>query len=167
MAEATLSRVVFTGFAKAAGGKLAELWAPERAAREADDGDALRTASSAFAIGKRKPTTGAIYEAKAAFDGDRIVSLGVDRQYIEMLDTPAVRAAILASRGVVQREEASRAEKRARETVPGQRAISELARIVAAGRLNDQEAIILAINSAIRKEALDLWRKSAAKGGAR
>lgn len=151
-------RVVFAGFTTIVGGKRGELWLLEETARCCDDGEAIRARASAFSSGRTKPTVGAVYETLVSIADGRLSSLGRDRTYVAMLDTPALQAAALASRGVEHRERAAKAEEKARASVPGQQAISDLARIVAAARLNDQDAVILALSTAIRREALDLWK---------
>lgn len=152
------ARIVCAGLTPVAGGKLGELYALEADAIAAKDGAALRAAASAFAAGKRVPTTGAVYEATIDVEDGRIVSLAKERRYVAMLDTPAVQAAALASRGWAQREAAKKAEEKARKSLPGSRAIAELAAIVAVARFEDQEAIISAIALAIRKDARDVWK---------
>lgn len=159
-------RAVCVGFTNIVGGKLGELWTLEETALRCLTGEALRAASSAFAASKPKPTVGAVYETTGRIENGKLVSIGLDRKYVDMIDTDSMKAAILASRGIEQREAAKRAEEKARKTIPGQRAISDLARIVASARLNDQDAVVLAISTAIRREALNIW-KSSPKGGAK
>lgn len=151
--------IVCVGRSLSSEGKLCDLFAPLDVARPLkDDQERLRRVASLFAS-KSRPTVGAVYQTNATLVGNRVTSLGVHRTYKEMLDGEALRAGALHARGLEQQEEAKRAEAKVRKVPVGGSCISELAAMVSRAPIGQQETMISGIAAAIRKEAMDVWRK--------
>lgn len=152
--------VVCIGRALTSAGKIGDLFAPLDVARPlVDDSDGLRRVGSLFSS-KSKPTVGAVYQATATLVGNRLTSLGVNRTYKEMVDGSAIRAAALYARGLEQQEEAKKAEAKVKREAVGGSCITELAALVSRAPLGQQETMIAGISASIRREALEIWKKS-------
>lgn len=155
----TLTRVVYLGPVTLKGNKPGELWATEEAARSAHDAAALYRIASPFGKGRRSSTVGAIYEAKATVEDGKLQSMSRTRTYRAMLTTDAVVAMALRAKGLQAQEKAERAEAKARKAGVADDLLNELARIVAATPLTDQEHVIRGFSTEVRKRALEIWRK--------
>lgn len=153
-------RLVFLGPVTLEGNKPGELWATEQATLGAADAEGLRRLASPFGKGRRSSTVGAVYEGGAEVDeAGRVTRISRDMTYRTMLDTDAVVALALRAKGLQAQQDAEKAEAKARREGPANDLLDQLARIVAAGSINDQEHIIRGFSVEVRKRALQLWRE--------
>lgn len=159
MTDLPKNRIVYLGPCDLQGGKTGELWATEDAALAATDADALRRLASPFGKGKRSSTVGAVYEAGANIEDGRVTQISRDMTYRKMVSTDAVVALALRAKGLEAAEAAKRAEAKARKDGPADDLLDQLARIIAAGSINDQEHIIRGFSDEVRRRALAIWRK--------
>jgi hypothetical protein len=162
MTDMTPTRLVFIGTCTLEDRKPGQLWVTEeRALKHRDDAEALRRSASPFSKDKRTYTVGAVYETPAIVDEQGAVT-NITRSlvYKAMVDTPATAALQLEEKGVRAMADAKREEEKARKNPAYASVIRDLARIVSAAPFSKQDRVIAGIMLDLRREALELHRRT-------
>lgn len=153
--------VVYLGTVTLEGNKPGERWTTEIRALAAKTVEDLLAGSSPF--GKRRTgyTIGAVYDSGAAQvdAAGQLTTLGRDLTYRRMVQTDAMAALVLREKAAQAREDAKRAEAKARKAGPADDLLDQVARIVAAAPFQQQASVAQGFAVEVQRRALDIWRK--------
>lgn len=152
-------RVVYLGTISLSGGREGELWDLEEFTESVPTVEALRAHASAFAKSRKSYDVGGIYAVGLSTKDGRIDQMQGVKAWSGQMRNDVISAIALIEKGREAAKAVERARAKAVKVGPTNGLLDEMARIVAAAPVGQQESLLQGLVVELRHRSREIWRK--------